>query len=137
VNSAWPHGLQRYARESPFLERALGPMYEGERDGLWVLGLRTEPHHLNARGAVHGGVLSTLADVGLGHAVALSNRSAHPTTIGLSIDYLDRAVPGGWLEVRTHVLRIGRRLAFSRGELYSDDRLVARANATFAVARRR
>jgi acyl-coenzyme A thioesterase 13 len=137
VSGAAPDGLQRYVRESPFLDRALGPMYEGERDGLWVLGLRTESHHLNARGALHGGVLSTLADVALGHAVALSERSAHPTTVGLSIDYLDRAVPDGWLEVRTHVLRIGRRLAFSRGELYSDDRLVARANATFAVAQSR
>jgi acyl-coenzyme A thioesterase 13 len=137
VSSAAPEGLTPYARESPFLAHALGPMHQGERDGLWVVGLRTAEEHLNARGAVHGGLLSALADVGLGHAVALSDQAAHPTTIGLSIDYLDRADPDSWLEVRTHVLRVGQRLAFSRGELYTNDRLVARANATFAVAQSR
>jgi acyl-coenzyme A thioesterase 13 len=129
--------LEPYARESPYLAGAVGPMFAGRRGETSVLGLRVGERHVNARGAVHGGLLSTVADVGLGHAIALADETAHPTTVSLSIDYLGRASRGGWLEVRTNVLRIGGRLAFSRAEIFCDEQLVARANGTFAMARRR
>jgi uncharacterized protein (TIGR00369 family) len=110
-------------------------MFEGRRGDLWVLALRIAPEHVNARGRVHGGLLSTIADVGLGHAVAMADDRAHPITVSLTVDYLAPASLGGWLEVRTRVLKSGRRLASSRAEIFSDDRIVARASAIFAVVR--
>lgn len=130
-----PPGFSTYTRDSPFLARAVGPMFASHRGDLWILGLRVAPHHVNARGAVHGGLLSTIADVGLGHAIALADDTSHPTTVSLAVDYLDLVRLDAWLEVRTRVLHIGGRLAFSRAEIYGNDTIVARANGTFALAR--
>lgn len=64
-----PSGFVPFAQSSPFLD-LIGPFYaKNEAQGL-VLGLRIEHRHCNRRGLAHGGLLVTLADLGLGDSLS-------------------------------------------------------------------
>jgi acyl-coenzyme A thioesterase 13 len=128
-----PPGFEAFPRQSPFVSNAVGPLFQ-RRDGeRLVVGVRLRDRHANARAWAHGGLLSTVADIALGHAIAVGSDVAIPTTVGIGIDFLRPVAIGSWLEVHTSVLRVGRRLAFSSAELRADGELVARANGTFAM----
>jgi acyl-coenzyme A thioesterase 13 len=92
------------------------------------------PEHANGAGSVHGAVLTALADLTLGRAIALeADRETHPATVSLSLDFLAPAPPEGWLEAEASVLRIGRRLAVATGLLRAGSILVARASGTYTL----
>lgn len=110
-------------------------MFEARQGTAWRLGVRVAERHLNSNGRAHGGLLSTLADVALGHAITVADPGARPTTVSLGVDYLRSPPFGSWLELRPTVLRVGHRLAFSRADIYADDELVGHAAGTFAVSR--
>lgn len=83
-----PEGFVSLPRSSPLLD-LLGPAYcRGE--GLQLeIGLRADNRHANGRGTVHGGVLATLADVGMGYAMAFSSEPPLPLiTASMTLDYL-------------------------------------------------
>jgi len=130
-----PPGFQPLQRSSPFLD-LLGPLQQrpAQAGDLLVLGLRIEPRHCNASGTAHGGLLATLADVGLGYATAFSvEPPVRLTTASLSLDYCGVARLGDWLEVHCEIVRLGRQLAFSEARLRSGERMVARASAVFHI----
>ena len=93
-----PEGFIPLPRSSPLLD-LLGPVYcRGE--GLHLqLGLRADNRHANGRGTVHGGVLATLADVGMGYAMAFSSDPPLPLiTASMTLDlpgWRRRAATGG------------------------------------------
>ena len=73
-----PDGFEPIFRTSPYLE-LLGPILNKKTpDGL-VIGLRAEAKHCNAREQIHGGLLSSLADIALGykHSVRRTNTFTH------------------------------------------------------------
>lgn len=92
-----PQGFVPLPRSSPLLE-LLGPAYcRGEGLQLEV-GLRADHRHANGRGTVHGGVLATLADIGMGYAMAFSSEPPLPLiTASMTVDYLGAVQVGsGW-----------------------------------------
>ena len=108
----------------------IGPV---EHDGA-VTRLQTSDKHANAAGAVHGGLLATLCDTAVGHAVREeADEIAGAVTVSLTVDYLAPAEPGKTLEARTEVEKLGGRLAFADCSVTSDGREVARARAVFSV----
>lgn len=129
-------GFAPLQRSSPFLER-IGPLYQrAAGDGPFTLGLRILPEHVNGRGLVHGGLLSTLADVALGYATAFSQEPALPlVTVNLSLDFCGSAGLDQWIEIQPSVHKVGRTMAFSSAMLTVDGRPLARASAVFQVAR--
>ncbi len=133
MSSDPPPGFRPFAHPSPFLERAAGPVWERSGDGPLVVGLRIAPEHANTWGAAHGGLLSTVADVAMGAAVGRAAGPPLPVLVGLTMDFV-RSVPvGGWVEVRTEVLRTGGRLGFCRADVHADEELAARASGIFAM----
>jgi acyl-coenzyme A thioesterase 13 len=128
-----PSGFQPFTHTSPFLERAVGPLWERTLDGRLVVGMRVGQTHLNSWGGVHAGLLCSVADVALGQAVARCGDLPHPSLVGIDLDFIASAALGNWIEVRTEVLRAGRRLGFSAAELFADDRRIGRAKGTFAM----
>lgn len=128
-----PEGFRSFAHPSPFLERAVGAMWERSEEGRLVVGLRIAADHANSWGAAHGGLLSTVADVALGAAIARTADLPLPVLAGLDMDLVDAAPVGSWLEVRTEVLRVGRRLGFCGADLTADGRRVARAGGIYAM----
>lgn len=86
----------------------------------------TEEHQV-APDTVHFAVLTTLAEVAAARAVA-----APVVPASVQVQLLRRARPG-LLVGRGTVLKKGRRLATAEGEVYQEDRLVAKATVTFAL----
>jgi acyl-coenzyme A thioesterase 13 len=126
-----PEGFIPLPRSSPLLD-LLGPVYcRGE-------GLRADNRHANGRGTVHGGVLATLADIGMGYAMAFSSEPPLPLiTASMTLDYLGAVQVGEWIEVRLEHHKRGRQMAFATVSLQVEEKVVVRANAVFAVPQSR
>ena len=130
-----PRGFAPFEPQSPFLEH-VGPILvrEGGDDGP-VFGVRVEERHLNHRGTVQGGLLSTLVDFAMGRAIeAGAGDGKDRATVSLTVDFLKPAKPGDWIETRTRVERVGGTLAFADCSLTVDDREIVRGRAVWVVA---
>jgi acyl-coenzyme A thioesterase 13 len=128
-----PEGFEPIFRSSPYLE-LLGPIFNKKADEGLVIGLRAEEKHCNARGLVHGGVFSSLADVALGYSAAFQGKEPTPlVTASLSIDYAGSAKLGEWIEVYTDVQKVGKRMAFANCYFLVGTKRIVRASGVFGV----
>ena len=129
-----PAGFGPLFRSSPVID-LIGPVYSKGEGAELVLGLRVEQKHCNMRGALHGGILATLADIALGYAIAFSTKP--PTglvTANLTLDFAGTAKIGDWLEARVDIQKKGNRLAFANCYLSVGEQRIVRASAVFVVA---
>jgi acyl-coenzyme A thioesterase 13 len=109
-----PEGFAPIFRTSPFLDM-LGPIFYRPVESGFVIGLRVDEKHGNARGAAHGGFLLTLADVALGYTAAASaDPPLELTTVSMSADFVGHARIGDWVEAQVDIQRIGQRLVFAK-----------------------
>jgi acyl-CoA thioesterase len=99
--------------------------------------LPIEPHHFNSTGVVHGGVLFTLADTGMGGALySALEKGLFAATVEIKISYF-KPVTAGTLVCESVVVNQGKRLASLESTLTVDGVLVAKANGTFAILQRK
>lgn len=128
-----PDDFTRVQRRSPFLD-LLGDLHVLDDDGRPVYGLRIGPEHANDRGAAHGGVLMTVADLVLGYTTAFASDPPLPlTTASMSVDFVGAAQVGEWLEGRAEIIRTGWSLVSATCYLAVGDRRVVRASSVLAV----
>jgi uncharacterized protein (TIGR00369 family) len=127
-------GFHALPRQSAYVTNAVGPLFQRIAEGRLVLGLRVTDQHVNARGFAHGGLLTTVADIALGHALRVDRRGTLPLTVGITIDFFSPVPVGSWLEAHTEVHRVSARLGFSSAELFVGSELVARAIGTFSMS---
>ena len=108
-------------------------MADGVSDGV----LQVDDRHQNSVGLVHGGVLCTIADT-LCAAAVLSGieMDRHPLTMDLNISFL-KAARGARISGTAQIIHLGRRTAKVECSLYSDDVLIARAYASFILAKKK
>ena len=90
--------------------------------------------HLNPYGTLHGGVVYTLADTGMGGALStLLEEDERCSTIEIKINYL-KSVHAGRLLCDTKVIHKGKNIAFLESVVKDqDDKLVATATGTFNI----
>jgi acyl-CoA thioesterase len=69
-----------HPKHSPFVEH-VGVVIEEQRAGFSGCALAVAPHHFNTFGVVHGGVMFTLADTGMGAALGGRLQVGHYTDI--------------------------------------------------------
>ena len=128
-----PDGFEPIFRSSPFLD-LLGPIYNKNTEHGLIIALRAEEKHCNARGLVHGGVFSSLADIALGYNAAYSGEAPVPmVTANLTIDYAGSAKLGDLIEIETDVQKVGRSMAFANCYFIVNSKRIARASAVFNV----
>lgn len=128
-----PQGYSPVSRSSPLLE-LIGPVYSRGAGLQLQIGLRAEQRHANGRGTVHGGIIATLADIGMGYAMAFSSDPPLPLiTASMTLDYLGAVQVGEWVEVQLEHSKRGRQMAFATVSLRVGERVVARASGVFAV----
>jgi uncharacterized protein (TIGR00369 family) len=114
----------------------LGVRDQTAEDGRARLTLDATEDHLNDAGTVHGGVLATIVDMAMGHAVRSSTgESDVPATSQLTVTYLRPGGPG-ILEVSARVSKQGENLTVCEADVEQDGRSLAHALATFAVLHR-
>ena len=130
-----PEGFDPLFRSSPYLD-LLGPIYNRRSAEGLVLGLRAEEKHCNARGLVHGGVFSSLADVALGYNAAFAGKDPTPmVTANLNIDYAGSAKLGDWIEIYSEVQKVGRSLAFANCYFLVGAKKIVRASGVFGIVK--
>lgn len=132
-----PAGFEPAGFAQGFLDHG-GPYYlRDNASGPRTVGLRILPHHINYRDAAHGGVLTTLADVALSHAV-YDAEQPHPAvaTISLTTNFLGPVKLGDWLECRVSIDRMGGRTAYCSGAILRDGAPVATMTGAFAIKRK-
>lgn len=128
-----PSGFEPLFRTSPYID-LLGPIYNKNVSGEIILGLRVAEKHCNARGLVHGGLLSSVADITLGYNAAYhKDEPLALVTASLSIDFVSAAKIGEWIETRTTVQKVGRSMAFANCYFLVGEKHIARASCVFNV----
>lgn len=86
------------------------------------------PHHV-----VHGAVIYSLADNGMGAALYPSlDEGEICATIEIKINYY-RPVTKGVLKCTTEVINQGKTIANMESKIYCDEKLVAQANGNYAI----
>ena len=125
---ALPDGLT----QSAFSE-LIGCRVQSVEDVVAHVALSLEPQLRNRGGKLHGGVLFSLVDISMGLACS----SAHgfdqqSVTIECKINYI-RAVSEGEVLCIAKVIHPGRRTLVVEADVFQGDKLVAKAQGTFAV----
>ncbi|MDF1722830.1 MAG: PaaI family thioesterase [Minwuia sp.] len=132
-----PEGFEPHFRKSP-LTAPWEPLFSKVTDDAVIIGLRAAAQHCNARGSVHGGLISALADNAMG--LSCARRRDHVgglVTITLNMDFLQPAQIGQWLEFRANYVRNGGKIDVAQGQVTADGEPCALVAATFRVLSKR
>jgi len=135
-----PADVMRLMEEHSPFNRLLGIRGERVEPGHAVLVLPVRPEFVGdpRRPALHGGVVSALADTAGGAAAwsALSPGES-VSTVDLRVDYLEPAGLAGPLRAEAVLLRKGNRVCHVRVRVTQEGTLVAEASAVYNIHRRR
>ncbi len=102
-------------------------------EGRSVLEARVRDVHRNPHGVVHGGVMFSMADTGMGAALySVLQEGESCGTINCAISYF-KGVTEGVITCKTAVRNKGRKVATLESEIWNDDRLVATAHGQFSI----
>lgn len=111
----------------------VGPLFVRRDDGGLTFGFQAQPRHGNERGAVHGGMLMTLADQVLGLTVLDAIGNLPAATISLNNDFVAGASTEDWIEGRAEVTRKTKSIVFVRGTLANRHGIVLNASGLWKV----
>lgn len=116
-----------------------GPLWyrPGADGGTPMFAMLADERHTNVHGIVHGGMLMTFADTGLGITVWEALGRTPCVTIQFSIQFLDAVRPGDFVELDAEVLRTSASVVFVRGVLRCGDRRIAAADGVWKAIRPR
>ncbi|HJN77433.1 MAG TPA: PaaI family thioesterase [Myxococcota bacterium] len=125
----------------PF-NKTLGMKVDAVADGTCVIRLPARPEHIGnfLLPAIHGGVMSAMADAAGGLAVFSRLPPAHScATLDLRIDYLRPAKADRDLVARAQVVRLGNRVGVVNVDLFQDGdpRPLAQVRAAYNVVAHR
>jgi len=101
---------------------------------VYTLPVRTQL--LATETAAHGGALAGLMDAVLGVAAlsAVAEEQKRVATLELKISYFGPAIEGDLITGKGHVIKKGKRIVFSEGELYNQkNELIAKGSGTFTA----
>jgi len=103
-------------------------------DGAAVLSMQVRPDMLNGDGWLQGGVYTALVDEAMALAlITVLDPGERIATISEATSFLS-GVQDGTIRASGRVIRKGRSVAFTEGEVARDDgQVLARTTASFAV----
>jgi acyl-CoA thioesterase len=116
----------------PFAD-LLGLSVDSKQSGKSTCSIAFTERLLNPNNVVHGGVIYSMADTGMGGALmSLLGDGQLCATIEIKMMYLK---PAGHhdLVCNTEVIKQGRRVAILESEVFSGGELIAKATGSFAV----
>jgi acyl-CoA thioesterase len=128
---------QPFPIEIPFLHD-LGVEFLGMGNGEAQVALNLSERHMNSWQVTHGGVIMTLLDV----VMSMAGRSLDPearggVTIEMKTSFLQPGgKPGGRIIAKGKACHRSTSIYFCEGELWSGDKLVAKAMGTFKYLKR-
>ncbi len=94
--------------------------------------LSVEKELMNPHGVMHGGVMYSMADTGMGAALySLLEENESCATIEIKINYF-KPVTEGVLTCNTKVIHKGRSISVLESEIMNNGKFVAKASGTFS-----
>lgn len=133
-----PDGYLPHTRSSPLTD-PWEPLLARTVGHTVQLAVQVRPAHCNSRGFAHGGLIAALADNAMGLSAVTTARTTRPeqagaVTVGLTLDFIDSARQGEWLEIHPQVLKCGGTLAFVECHVLCGQRIIARGSASFRLS---
>ncbi|GAB6179151.1 hypothetical protein JCM14036_04700 [Desulfotomaculum defluvii] len=119
-----------YANENPFakmLNIEITELNVGES----CIEITVLPHHLNPHGTLHGGVISTLADIAMGVAVRTLGKLG--MTINLNTNFIAAALLGERVTARGKVVHEGSSVISVECTLSKEKDVLARSTGLWYV----
>ena len=117
-------GWQTYDSHGTF-DQVVGPFYfRTDPDGRRRCAFRAEAKHMNMGHRMHGGCLMTFADIALFQMAYQEMEGASGVTVQLDSTFVDAAYEGDLVEATGEVVRAGKSLIFTRGQIHVGDRTV-------------
>jgi acyl-coenzyme A thioesterase PaaI-like protein len=111
-----------------------GPFWLRVENGRRALGLILEDHHCNNHiGTVHGGLVMTFADMGLGLAVSDALGHNRCATLSLQNQFVSVARVGEFITCKAEVIRTTKQIVFVRGFIVADERVVASSDGMWKI----
>ena len=129
-------GLPEGAEEIPFVgyNHHIGPLYNlPAQGGLHRFCFRVDPHHMNAAGTVHGGMLMSLADIAMSRAARAGTEAQNSSTVSLSCDFVGPGKLGDLIEARVRVTRRTRTIVFLSADIVSGGRTLLVASGVWKI----
>jgi uncharacterized protein (TIGR00369 family) len=131
--AALPEG----AEEIPFVgyNHHIGPLYQlPDREGMHRFCFRVAGHHMNGVGAVHGGMLMSLADIAMSRAARIGTDASNSSTVSLSCDFVSPGKADEVIEARVRVTRRARTTVFLSADIVSGERVLLVASGIWKIA---
>lgn len=136
VAEVTPSGAAGLNLKGSFI-RHVGLVFDQREPGFTRIHLPIEPHHTNSTQVVHGGVTYTLVDTAMGAALYLTLAPDEIcATIEIKINYF-KPVFGGTLVCEGRLVHKGKSVANLDASVWVDDALVAKANGSFAILKKK
>ena len=121
-------------KKHPFAE-LIGLVFEDRDKDYSYCRLAVTENLYNPYYTVHGGVIYSMADTGMGSALAhLLETNESCATIEIKITYF-KPVRNGILECKSIVVHKGKTIASLESEVLNNGKLVAKAYGTFSIFR--
>lgn len=124
------------ASESRFGKLA-GPLWQGPNHDPRRFGFIVEEKHDNTQGRVHGGMIMSACDEGMGTTAHLSRPDAKLFTISFECHFISGAEVGSLVEILSEVVHATKSLIFMRGTAVVGDRVIATCSGVWKVVGQR
>lgn len=112
----------------------IGPFWTKGKGPDRQVGLIADERHCNSHlGSVHGGVLMTFSDVGLGFGVVDELGGPCCATAQIQLQFVSSARVGDLLICKPELIRRSKELVFMRGLICVEDKVVASADGIWKV----
>ncbi|HWI54090.1 MAG TPA: PaaI family thioesterase [Desulfobacteria bacterium] len=117
--------------KQPF-DEFLGFEYE-RNNNIIEVSLKIKDLYINSTGVVHGGVISSLADVAMSNLIPADKEGVQEiVTVDLKVSFLKPA-EGKSLLAKAWAVKTGRKLVFAECKIYNDkEELVALSNGIYS-----
>ncbi len=117
---------------NPFCE-LIGLEFDSHEKGSSQCRLAISPKLFNPHGVVHGGVVYSMADTGMGAALYPCMEPGHLcATVEIKISYFKPATKGE-LICQTRITHLGKKIAFLHSDILQNDRPIASATGTYCI----
>jgi acyl-CoA thioesterase len=111
----------------------IGLTFSDMDEGISHCSIEVKEPHLNPLGVVHGGVIYSLADTGMGGALySTLDKNERCVTVEIKITYI-RFVTSGSIKCTSKVVSKTKRLGFTEAEVHNAGDLIAKASGTFSI----
>jgi acyl-CoA thioesterase len=111
----------------------IGLIFNRLEKGFSQCSLKVEENLMNPHGFLHGGVMYSMADTGMGAALySLLEENELCATVEVKIAYF-KPVKEGTLKCETKVIHKGKNISVLESEIINGEELISKAIGTFSI----